>query len=36
MSSESKRRNTVLLGGGIFGVGFGALLDVIVFHMILQ
>ncbi|WP_227374477.1 DUF2243 domain-containing protein [Haladaptatus halobius] len=36
MDSESKRRNAVLLGGGILGVGFGALLDVIVFHLILQ
>jgi uncharacterized membrane protein len=26
----------VLLGAGVFGFGFGALLDVVVFHMILQ
>ncbi|WP_227353647.1 DUF2243 domain-containing protein [Haladaptatus salinisoli] len=36
MASESERRTTVLVGGGILGFGFGALLDVVVFHMILQ
>ena len=27
---------TVLFGAGVFGFGFGALLDVLVFHLILQ
>lgn len=27
---------TVLLGGGVFGVGFGAVLDVALFHLFLQ
>lgn len=35
MSAPLTRR-PVLVGGGIVGVGLGALLDVLVFHLILQ
>lgn len=36
MSSRSSHSRLPLLGSGIFGFGFGALLDVVVFHLILQ
>lgn len=36
MSSRSNRERRLLLGSGTLGFGFGALLDVVVFHMILQ
>lgn len=36
MAPETGPRNTVRLGGGIFGFGLGALVDVLVFHLILR
>ena len=36
MASRPDRRRLLLLGSGTFGFGFGALLDVLVFHLILQ
>lgn len=36
MSSRPDRQRRLLLGSGTLGFGFGALLDVVVFHMILQ
>lgn len=36
MSESQRPHRSLLLWGGIFGFGFGALLDVIVFHMIIQ
>jgi uncharacterized membrane protein len=34
--SRTTNERTVLLGGGVFGFGFGALIDVLVFHLVLQ
>lgn len=36
MASLTDRRRRGLLGAGVFGFGFGALLDVVVFHLVLQ
>jgi uncharacterized membrane protein len=36
VSSRPDRQRRLLLGSGTLGFGFGALLDVVVFHMILQ
>lgn len=36
MSDTDRHRRALLLWGGVFGFGFGALLDVIVFHLIFQ
>lgn len=36
MSSRTGRQRRLLLGSGTLGFGSGALLDVVVFHMILQ
>jgi uncharacterized membrane protein len=36
VSSRSDRERRVLLGGAVAGFGAGALLDVVLFHMILQ
>lgn len=35
-SSEPDRDRSLLVGGGLFGVGLGALVDVAVFHHVLQ
>ena len=36
MSSSTATTRTALVGGGVFGIGLAALLDVLVFHLILQ
>ena len=36
MSDRSNRERPLLLGSGLFGLGFGALIDVLVFHHVLQ
>ncbi|WP_435177194.1 DUF2243 domain-containing protein [Halorussus sp. AFM4] len=36
MSSRSGNGRSLLLGSAIFGFGFGALLDVLLFHLVLQ
>lgn len=36
MDGTDRYRRSLLLWGGIFGFGFGALLDVVVFHLIFQ
>ena len=36
MTPSTSRGRTVLLGAGVLGFGLGALLDVLVFHMVLQ
>ena len=36
MNARSGDERTVLLGGGTLGFGLGALLDVLVFHLVLQ
>jgi uncharacterized membrane protein len=36
VSSRTSRQRRLLLGSGTLGFGFGALLDVMIFHMILQ
>ncbi|AEH37795.1 DUF2243 domain-containing protein [Halopiger xanaduensis] len=36
MASQRSRRRRLLLAGGTIGFGFGAVLDVVIFHQILQ
>ncbi|MFC4552556.1 MULTISPECIES: DUF2243 domain-containing protein [Halorussus] len=36
MSARTGGERTVLLGAGVFGFGAGALLDVLLFHLVLQ
>ncbi|MEM4780325.1 MAG: DUF2243 domain-containing protein [Halalkalicoccus sp.] len=36
MSDTDRRRRSLLLWGGVFGFGLGALIDVVIFHQILQ
>ncbi|WP_122088247.1 DUF2243 domain-containing protein [Halalkalicoccus subterraneus] len=36
MTGTTSERRSILLWGGVFGFGLGALLDVILFHQILQ
>lgn len=36
MAGRERHRRSLLVWGGVFGVGFGAVLDVILFHLIFQ
>lgn len=36
MSTDASANRRVLLGAGVFGFGFGALVDVVVFHFVFQ
>ncbi len=36
MSSSTPNSRTALVGGGVFGIGLAALLDVLVFHLVFQ